>query len=281
MKKRRFNPPLDKRFVGTYDGFAVYSVDAFAIRNAAEPDEEFDNFATSEEFPDLIPAGEIWLSNRTLRSEGRFFIANAVARLDALKDGASEATAYTMGLNADRKLRASETGLEYRSGRKHKRIPAAVYHRRYVVLPDPEFPIAVWLIDGSLARTYYKTDYTEGGHGYVYRWVPRDEIWIEKDLHKDEFPFMVAHEYTELRLMRDKGIEYDRAHDISSRVEFHLRKRDWRKEFPGLSARKLTRADLPKLTRPEYFEYVLDNYVHNLGSRISKLVSDAKEAILP
>jgi hypothetical protein len=281
MKKRRFNPPLDKRLVGNFDSYKVYSVDAFAVRNAAEPDEEFDNFATNGEFPDLVPDGEIWVSNRSLRSEGRFFIANAVARLNALKAGASEATAYTMGLNADRKLRARETGLEYRSGRRHKRIPPAIYHRRYLVLPDPQFPIEVWLIDGSLARTYYKTDYTEGGHGYVYRWVPHNEIWIEKDLHKDEFPFMVAHEYTELRLMRDKGIEYDRAHDISSRVEYHLRKRDYRKDFPGLSARKLTRADLPKLTRPEYFEYVLDNYVHNMASRISKLISDAKEALLP
>lgn len=42
--------------------------------------------------------------------------------------------------------------------------------------------IEVWRIDGHLVRCYYKTDYTEGGHGYVYPWCPRNEIWIEKDI---------------------------------------------------------------------------------------------------
>jgi hypothetical protein len=35
MARRKFNPPLNKRFVETVEGYDVYTVDAFAIRNAA------------------------------------------------------------------------------------------------------------------------------------------------------------------------------------------------------------------------------------------------------
>lgn len=280
MKRRRFDPPLQKRFVGTVDGFDVYAIEPFAIRNCAEPDEEFDNFATNDEFPDVIPEGQIWVSKHSLRSEGRFFIPNAVARMNARKDGASESTAYTIGLNVERELRTRETGLKYRDGRKHQRVPAAIYHRRYFLLPDEEFRIQVWLVNGSLARTYYKTDYTEGGHGFVYEWVPRDQIWIEKDIHKDEFPFLIAHEYTELRLMRDHGLAYDPAHEIAARVEFDLRKRTSRCKFPGLSTRKFQRADLAKLTQPEYFQYVVEHYQRNFARRLGKVVTDAAARIL-
>lgn len=275
MKRRRFKPPLQKKFLACVEGYAVYSIDPFAIRNAAEADEEFGNFAISEDFPDLIPKDQIWVGSTTPRKERPFFIADAVARLKAMKNGASEASAHTIGLNAERKLRLAGTGVEYRNGRKHKRIPSALYHERYTVLPDPKQPTEVWRIDGTLARSYYKTDYTEGGHGYVYRWVPRGEIWIEKVLERDEIPYIVAHEYIESRLMRDKDIVYDRAHSICARMEFDLRKRQSRKKFPGLTGRRLTRADLPTLAREDFFEYVLGHYERNLVSRIGKLVSDA------
>jgi hypothetical protein len=107
----------------------------------------------------------------------------------------------------------------------------------------------------------------EGGHGYVYPWVPRGEIWVERDLDEAEVPFILAHEYTELRLMRDAGMSYDRAHEASSRVEFDLRKPPTRAAFPGFGRRRPGKADLPHLTAPEYFEYVTRHYLRGRARR--------------
>jgi hypothetical protein len=116
-------------------------------------------------------------------------------------------------------------------------------------------------VDGNKVRSWYKTDYTEGGHGYVYRWIPKEQIWIEKDLDRWELPYIVSHEYIELRLMRDEGIDYDTAHSICSKFEFNLRKRRGAHPLLGSGRRRLTKRDLPKLTRNEVFEYVVKTYV--------------------
>ncbi len=118
------------------------------------------------------------------------------------------------------------TGLKYRGGRPHRTTPADVYVGDYLTLPDPTGPIAARLVDGCYVRCVYRTDYVEGGHGHVYPWVPRREIWLEHGVAAGELPFVLAHEYTELRLMRDDGLAYDPAHAIAARVEFALREGD-------------------------------------------------------
>lgn len=62
MGSNHFDPKLNKKRVLTHADYTVYSVNGLAVRNIAQPDEEFGNFATREEFPDLIPKGEIWIS---------------------------------------------------------------------------------------------------------------------------------------------------------------------------------------------------------------------------
>ena len=280
MSERRFRPKLNKKFFASRDGYDIYSVDAFAIRNHAQPDEEFDNFAIHDEFPDLIPEREVWMSQLAARREAEFFVADALAYFKALEDGASEDDAYDAGLRADRYLREKITGLEYRDGEPHKRIPKKLYVQRYLTLEDEKFPITVWLIDGMLARCYYKTDYTEGGHGIVYPWVPRDEIWIEKDLVPAEAPFIVVHEYIEHRLMRDRDYEYDKAHRICSEIEFDLRQGRTRPDFPGFTRRHPRKSDLHAITRPEFFEYVEREYVKNVFRRARAFASDLVGTIL-
>jgi hypothetical protein len=260
--KRRLPLKLDKQFVGDHEGYRFYTVNTFAVRDTARPDEEFGNFATKEEFPTLIPDGEVWLSNRAFRDEGLFFIADAVTRLKELEKGTPEATAYTAGLNAERRLREKVTGLKYRGGKPHRRVPERVYVEPYLTLPDVKFPVNVWRVDGSVVRCFYKTDYTEGGHGYVYAWVPRGEIWIEKALDRREVPFILAHEYTELRLMRDEGLDYATAHEISAKLEYRLRQgKGALPLLTGGERRKLGKKDLPRLTTEEYFAYVRRTYL--------------------
>jgi hypothetical protein len=189
--------------------------------------------------------------------EGVYFIANALTQFREEEKGAKAEDAYAAGEEVERFLRERLEGIAFRNGKPHKRVPNEVYVEPYVNLPDEKFPVQVWRIDGCMVRSYYKTDYTEGGHHYVYPWVPRPEIWVEADLEKTELPYVVAHEYTELRLMRDKGLSYDEAHEIAAKVEYQLREDEHTDGLIDLPRGKLTWGELPRLTRAEYFAEVV------------------------
>jgi hypothetical protein len=261
MAGNHYTPRLNKRHVLTHAEFTVYAVNAFAVRDAAQPDEEFGNFATRDEFSNLIPQGEIWISEKLAEKEGVFFIANALTQQARQAAGVAGDKAYDDGLKVEQLLREKLNGIEFRDGKPHRQVPRDIYLEPYITLPDPEGPVEVWLIDGNLARSYYKTDYTEGGHGYVYPWVPRPEIWVEDGVDRREVPFIVSHEYLERRLMRDEGIDYDTAHEICSKVEFNLRKCKGATPLLVHGRRKLTKPDLPRLTGEEVFDYVKRTYV--------------------
>src|SRR3979411_2144996 len=98
MAKHHFNPKLHKRRGLSHADCTVYSVNAFAVRNFAQPHEEFGNFATQDEFPDLIPKGELWISEKLAPKEGVFFIDNGLTQLRRQAAGVSEDRAYDDGL---------------------------------------------------------------------------------------------------------------------------------------------------------------------------------------
>src|SRR5262245_34338504 len=104
MSGNHFRPKLCKRRVLAHAEYTVYAVNALAVRNFAQRDEEFTNFAISDEFPDLIPEREIWISEKLAPREGVFFIANALARLTRQAAGLSPDRAYEEGLEAERLL---------------------------------------------------------------------------------------------------------------------------------------------------------------------------------
>ncbi len=82
--------------------------------------------------------------------------------------------------------------------------------------------VHVWLVNGRLVRSCYDIDFTEGGHDYVYEFVPRDEVWIDDDIHDNENGFVLFHELHERNLMA-KGMDYDAAHEDASRLERRYR----------------------------------------------------------
>lgn len=267
MPRRAYDPKLNKQHFLTHEDFTVYTVNGLAVRNASQPDEEFGNFATHAEFPDAIGPNEVWVSEKIAPREGIYFAANALTYLARQNTGATDA-AYDEGLAADRALRAAVTGIEFRGGKPHARVPDAIYLGEYATLPDPEGPVTVWLVDGHLVRCYYKTDYTQGGHHYVYPWVPKGQIWVENGVDRREVHFVVCHEYLERRLMRDAGLGYDRSHEIASALEFDLRKGTGLTPLLTLG-RKIGKLDLPGLTADSVFEFVNAHYRH-AGTRAGK-----------
>jgi hypothetical protein len=82
----------------------------------------------------------------------------------------------------------------------------------------------VYKVNGAAVRKRY-APFVAGGHPLVYSYVPDGEIWLErmKGGRRDERNIL-AHEMTEILLMRFKDWGYDRAHNEANRVEQLLRK---------------------------------------------------------
>ena len=87
--------------------------------------------------------------------------------------------------------------------------------------------IKVWVVDGELVRDKYFIDFTEGGHEFVYKFVPKGEVWLDDDLSKRERKFILLHEVHERNLM-SKGFKYPEAHHSSSVIEHYCRRRPWK-----------------------------------------------------
>jgi hypothetical protein len=74
-------------------------------------------------------------------------------------------------------------------------------------------------------------------------------------------PYIVAHEYPELWLLRDTGLKYDPGHAMCAKVEYRYREGANGRAFQCAGMGRLIKANLPKLTSPDFFQYVLKHCV--------------------
>ena len=82
----------------------------------------------------------------------------------------------------------------------------------------------IMLVDGTHVRNRLDSDFSQGGNGYAYDFVPKDEIWIDEQIDPIEWPFIAFHECEEAELM-EKGMSYDKAHDMVKHLEDIFRRR--------------------------------------------------------
>ena len=82
--------------------------------------------------------------------------------------------------------------------------------------------VSVWIVNGRLVRSVFDIDFTAGGHDYVYEFVPQNEVWIDDAITEVERPYVLVHELHERNRMAG-GWAYNKAHEESSRIEFHCR----------------------------------------------------------
>ncbi len=78
--------------------------------------------------------------------------------------------------------------------------------------------IEIVLVDGTYVRNHYDSDFSQGGNGYRYSFIPKHEIWIDWQISEDERLFIAFHECRESQLMK-QGWSYSRAHDEAKRLE--------------------------------------------------------------
>jgi len=214
MKKKLKPPYLEK--IGERGKIKIWVVDGMYVR--AHLDEEFTNYGQHHAF-DCIPDNEFWLDKEAASDEQKFFIDHLLA----------EHRLMEKGLPYDDALEAADR-VEMAERKKAGDVKKLTHGGK---LPDPkkvhvrlwkklESGLAVWIADGRLVRSVFDDDFTEGGHDYVYEFVPEGEVWIDNDLDEIERPYALLHELHERNLMA-KGWPYTKAHEDSSKLEYYYR----------------------------------------------------------
>lgn len=84
--------------------------------------------------------------------------------------------------------------------------------------------VKVYRVDGEHVRNEIDVDFSLGGHGYVYDYIPKDEIWVDDVKSQTDFDKIVLHESVERTTMKEKDIDYESAHKMANRVESEARK---------------------------------------------------------
>ena len=84
----------------------------------------------------------------------------------------------------------------------------------------------IYLVDGKAVRDLYNTDFSMGGHGYVYDFIPKEEIWIERMYSTNESKDIELHELFERDKMRKQHKSYEQAHTEATELESEMRSKE-------------------------------------------------------
>jgi hypothetical protein len=208
-------PPYLKK-AGTRGAITIWIVDGTYVRTHI--DEEFTNYGQHYNFT-FVPKDEFWIDKEGSPDELKFFVDHLLIEHRLMEKGVAYDDALVAADKAEM-VERKKAG-DIRKLTKGKSLPDAskVHVRLWKKL---ESPVSVWIVDGRLVRSVFDVDFTEGGHDYVYEFVPQNEVWIDNDLEETERPYVLLHELHERNLMA-KGWDYDRAHEDSSKIEYHCR----------------------------------------------------------
>jgi len=83
--------------------------------------------------------------------------------------------------------------------------------------------ITIKLVDGTKIRNKTAVNFVFGGNDKAYNFIPKNQIWIEKAIPKNERKFILIHEFSERDLMRH-GFDYGKAHLLANQIENFSRK---------------------------------------------------------
>ena len=192
------------RLLDRAEGLAIWRVDGHAVRDRWDVDFTNGHHHYSRRY---VPPDEIWLDREAPGSgEWRFWARHQLVERAAMAAGATYLQALARANRAERSLRR----VAPRRERVHRRRLGSAGGR------------AVWLVDGCAVRTRHHIDFTLGGHGHRYRFIPRGEIWIDDAVAPAERSAIVHHEAVEVELMA-AGMSYAAAHARASAAEVALR----------------------------------------------------------
>ena len=222
--------------------FEVWEVDGMYVRNNLN--REFTNFGQHFRFP-FIPKHQFWIDKENSSDETAYYIDHMIVEWHLMHQGVDYDTAIAKADRQEQKER-KKSMLMKKVGKEMtnaiRKIPKEVYVHRLTNSKSPQ----IWIVSGELVRDLFFIDFTEGGHHFVYDFVPYNEVWLDNDLVPKEREFVLLHELHERYLMF-KGWTYNHAHSSASYVEYQCRRK------PSLLAESLEKeAANNALIKPEF-----------------------------
>ena len=195
----------------------VWIVDGSYIRS--HKDEEFTNLGQHYRYP-YIPVNELWIDREAKHDEQQFFIDHLLVEHRLMAKGASYEEALAKADRAEREERRRSGDIS-RLTHHGQTLPDAkdMHERLWQRLRNG---LGIWILNGRLVRSVFDIDFTEGGHDYVYEFVPENEVWIDDAIEEPERGYVLLHELHERNRMA-KGWPYDKDHAESSRLEYRCR----------------------------------------------------------
>jgi hypothetical protein len=212
---KTLKPPYVKK-AGQRGHISIWIVDGTYVRTHI--DEEFTNYGQHYNFK-YIPRDEFWIDKEGAPDELKFFVDHLLVEHRLMAKGMPYNDALNAADKAEMAERKKSGDVEKLTGGGSLPDAKKVHVRLWKKL---ETPVSVWIVDGRLVRSVFDVDFTEGGHDYVYEFVPQNEVWIDNDLEEAERPYVLLHELHERNLMA-QGWDYDRAHEDASKIEYHCR----------------------------------------------------------
>lgn len=195
----------------------VYIVDGEYIRNHGYVDfMAAGNWYTHS----YIPQGEIWLDKEYRHDEYHFTLENELGEIKGWERGLKFAQAEEAGDQAENKMRIRAQMKEPRSERKFGQGQGFVRSR---LLGTTRYGVKVKEVNGDDVRTNYDNEYIGGGHDRVYRYIPKNEVWLDDDLLPTEVYYTLVHELYERFLMVTQNLPYLKAHEHANRLETECR----------------------------------------------------------
>ena len=195
----------------------IWIVDGSYIRGNI--DEEFTNFGQHYRFK-YIPDNEFWIDREAEHDEHKFFVEHLLVEHRLMAKGMPYEQALPEADRAERKERRLAGDVSSLTHHGEKLPDGKDVHER--LWKKLESGISVWVVNGRMVRSVFDIDFTEGGHDYVYEFVPKNEVWIDDAIMETERGYVLLHELHERNRMA-KGWIYDKAHAESSKLEYHCR----------------------------------------------------------
>lgn len=100
---------------------------------------------------------------------------------------------------------------------------------------------SVWIVDGNYIRNNIDFEFTNYGQHYRFKFIPKNEFWIDKQINEGEEEFFIDHLLVENRLMAE-GVNYSDAIDKADRIE--KRERNQSKLMTSIMAKKLSKKEI-------------------------------------
>lgn len=205
---------------GSLREFEVWLVDGKFVRDRIDPG--FTNMDQHWHFA-FIPPNEIWVDDATDGPEIRFLAKSGVREALMMRNGVSYDRAESVTTKTEKAERKAQEPV--------KSLRLKLDHW------GNNGNLSVVLVSGRAVRDDFDVNYTEGGHGRIYRWMPKNEIWIDDATSPADRPFNFLHELFEWNKM--KGHEFSHAAYLKAHhgaLAFELEARRHPDRFPKMLA---------------------------------------------